>query len=65
MKAILPTKGDAEPAWKVFEELAIRIKPRTPLFNAREVIEEMSRTLPAFAGVRYENLDGEGVLLGG
>lgn len=61
---ILPAKGDAKPVWRALEELTLRTTPRTPLFNAREVMDEIATVAPAFAAARYAELDGEGIVLG-
>lgn len=61
---ILPAKGDAKPVWRALEQLSLRANPRTPLFNAREVMDEIATAAPEFAAARYAELDGEGVVLG-
>lgn len=45
MKAIIPPVGEAKPAWRVFEELSIRLNPRMPFSQASEILA----TAPAFA----------------
>lgn len=45
MKAIIPPVGEAKPAWRVFEELSIRLNPRMPFSQASEILS----TAPAFA----------------
>jgi NADH-quinone oxidoreductase subunit G len=45
MKAIIPPVGQAKPAWRVFEELSIRVNPRMPFSQASEILA----SAPAFA----------------
>jgi predicted molibdopterin-dependent oxidoreductase YjgC len=45
VKAIIPPVGEAKPAWRVFEELSIRLNPRMPFSQASEILA----TAPAFA----------------
>ncbi len=48
MEAVVPPKGEAKPAWKVFSEIALRLKPQTPLFNVGEVMAELRREVPIY-----------------
>ena len=61
---VLAAVGEAKPAWRIFSEASLRIKPAMPLFNPGEVMEEIAELLPAFAGARYEVLPQEGYVLG-
>jgi predicted molibdopterin-dependent oxidoreductase YjgC len=61
---VLPPRGEAKPAWRVYSELMLRTKPETPLFNAKDVMEEIADHVPAFEGARYEALPEEGFVLG-
>lgn len=63
MAPVLTAPGDSKPSWRIFAECLLRLKPATPAFNAREVLEEIAAEKPAFAAARYENLDGEGVVV--
>lgn len=63
MRPVVTAPGDAKPAWRVFAELMLRANPSTPYFNTREIMEDIAKTVPAFAGATYENLEGEGVLV--
>ncbi len=60
MEAILRPLGEAKPAWKSFVELALRIKPSTPHFNAGEVMDEIIRVVPWFAPAAYSSLEDGG-----
>ncbi len=53
---VLPTKGEAKPAWRVFSELALRVSGERPFFNAGEIFEEIAREVPAFAGMSFSAL---------
>jgi NADH-quinone oxidoreductase subunit G len=64
MRQVLSPRGDAKPAWRVFTELIVRVKPQTPLFNPREIMDRISADVPVFAGVHYAALEGEGFRLG-
>ncbi len=63
LRAIEP-KGDAKPSWRVFSELSLRLKGGQPLFNPRDILARIARDVPAFAGVTWENIEGEGFVLG-
>lgn len=43
LKAAIPAPGEAKPAWRVFEDLSIRVQPRTPFVQAKDVRLAMSR----------------------
>jgi predicted molibdopterin-dependent oxidoreductase YjgC len=65
IQQVIPAPGEAKPGWRIFTECFVRAKSATPHFNAKEVMAEIVKAHPQFAPVDYENLDGEGVLLGG
>jgi NADH-quinone oxidoreductase subunit G len=60
VRAVLPAQGEAKPAWKVANEIGLRLRPATPLFNAREVLARIAEQNPAFAAaqIAYENPEG-------
>jgi NADH-quinone oxidoreductase subunit G len=60
VRAVLPAQGEAKPAWKVANEIGLRLRPATPLFNAREVLARIAEQNPAFAAApnAYENPEG-------
>jgi NADH-quinone oxidoreductase subunit G len=60
---VLPTKGDAKPAWKIYNEISQRIKPQTPFFNPGEVLTALATEAPEYASVTVDGLNGEGSLL--
>jgi NADH-quinone oxidoreductase subunit G len=62
MGAILTPPGDAKAPWRIFTEVLLRIKPSTPAFNPREIMEEIRQAAPRYRECGYENLGGEGVL---
>jgi NADH-quinone oxidoreductase subunit G len=61
---VLPEKGSAKPVWRALTELSLRIKPARPHFHAKEVLDAIASDVPAFAGVSWDGLKGEGYLLG-
>lgn len=63
MKPVFAGKGEAKPGWKIFTELMVRSNPSKPYFNASEIFNEISTNVPAFSGLSYSQLDGEGALL--
>ncbi|MBX7133095.1 MAG: NADH-quinone oxidoreductase subunit NuoG [Fimbriimonadaceae bacterium] len=63
IKPVIPAPGDAKPAWRIFAEAMLRANPHAPFFNAGEVMDELGKVVPAFAEARFENLDGEGIVL--
>lgn len=63
-KPVLPQLGSAKPGWRAYSELSLRIKHETPMFNPREVMEQIASQVPAFAGARYDLLPEEGYVLG-
>jgi predicted molibdopterin-dependent oxidoreductase YjgC len=64
LRQVLSPKGETKPAWRIFSEVGLRIRPETPLFNPSEVMGRIASEVPAFAGVSYDQLGGEGFLLG-
>lgn len=63
LRPVLSPKGDAKPAWRIFSELSLRVKPATPFFNPGEVMAALGEAIPAFAPAAYGELEGEGVLI--
>jgi len=41
--------GDAKPGWQICSEIVLRLKPGTPVFNAREALAQLAEEVPAFA----------------
>jgi predicted molibdopterin-dependent oxidoreductase YjgC len=63
MDKILDPKGEAKPAWRIFSEIYVRLKPSTPFFNPGEVMDQIAEENPAFAGAKYSGLPEEGFLI--
>ncbi|HVT12246.1 MAG TPA: NADH-quinone oxidoreductase subunit NuoG [Fimbriimonadaceae bacterium] len=64
MNQVLPVKGEAKPAWRVFSELALRMSGERPFFNPGEIMGEIAKEIPAFSAIDYDALGGsEGVIL--
>ncbi len=64
MRPILDPKGEAKPAWRIFSEIFVRLRPSTPFFNPGEVMEEIAIKHLEFGAARYSVLPVEGALLG-
>src|ERR1019366_8469278 len=65
MRPILIAPGAAKPGWKIFGELAIRIKPAAPPFHASDVMDRIAAAVPGFENARYSVLADLGHLLHG
>jgi NADH-quinone oxidoreductase subunit G len=52
MAQVLPTQGDAKPAWKAFSDISLRVKPSRPYFSAEEVLADAKASFaaPVLAG---------------
>ena len=61
---VLNPKGDAKPSWRIFNEVGLRLKGGQPLFAPRDVLARIARDVPAFAGVEWGTILGEGFVLG-
>lgn len=64
MGQAIPPPGEAKPAWRIFAETLLRLAPSTPFFNAREVVLDAVKSVPAFSSLDVDNLPAEGQLLG-
>jgi predicted molibdopterin-dependent oxidoreductase YjgC len=63
MKQVLPVRGECKPAWKIYTEISVRLRPSTPLFNPGEVMEQIASEHPSFEGARYSALPSDGFLI--
>jgi formate dehydrogenase alpha subunit len=68
VRRALPPRGQSRPDSEILCDLALRIEQRlgTPTAGwtyagPSEVLEEMGRLVPEYAGVRYSRLEGEGL----
>jgi formate dehydrogenase alpha subunit len=68
VRRALPPRGQSRPDWEILCDLAQRVERRLGQPTARweygspaEVLEEMGRLVPEYAGVRYSRLEGEGL----
>ena len=61
---VVNPKGDAKPSWRVFSELSLRLRGGQPLFAPRDVLARIARDFPAFRGVAWDTIEGEGFVLG-
>lgn len=64
MQQVLKVPGEAKSVWRVMSEIYVRSKPGTPAFHPEDTMNEIASSLSSFEGARYENLVGEGVVLG-
>lgn len=62
LSPVLPTRGEAKPAWRAFTELALRVSGERPFFNAAEVMSEIARFHPQFSAI--EDYDALGTVGG-
>ncbi|MGB9799912.1 MAG: formate dehydrogenase subunit alpha [Thermanaerothrix sp.] len=70
VRQVIPPRGQSRPDWEIICDLAKRIekrlgRPQTAHWDYRhpsEVLEEMGRYVPEYAGVTYERLEREGGL---
>jgi predicted molibdopterin-dependent oxidoreductase YjgC len=53
--------GDARPDWEILVELSNRVGLRTPFGSPEDVMAEISRLAPSWAGVTYGRLAGGGL----
>lgn len=56
LAAAIPPVGESKPAWRVFEDLSVRIQPRMPAIQAKDVFAKIE----AFKGLSYADLGTEG-----
>ncbi|MGH2606691.1 MAG: molybdopterin oxidoreductase family protein, partial [Anaerolineales bacterium] len=68
VRRALPARGQARPDWEILCDLALRIEKRLGRPTARwnyeepsEVLDEMGRLVPEYAGVKYYRLEKEGL----
>lgn len=61
---VIDPKGDAKPSWRVFSELSLRLRGGQPLFAPRDILAQAAKEFPAFQGVAWDTIEGEGFVLG-
>jgi len=59
VRAAVNPPGEALPDWKIITELSNRIAYRMNYDSPAQVMEEISRLTPIYAGISYERLDEE------
>ncbi|WP_299024568.1 formate dehydrogenase subunit alpha [uncultured Thermanaerothrix sp.] len=70
VRQVIPPRGQSRPDWEIICDLAKRIekrlgRPTTAYWDYQhpsEILEEMGRYVPEYAGVTYERLEREGGL---
>jgi NADH-quinone oxidoreductase subunit G len=65
MMPVLAPKGQAKPAWRIFSEMSLRIRPETPFFNPTEVRKRLATEVADFSAVDELALAGPGSVLPG
>lgn len=59
-KAVDPP-GEAKPDWRIIQELSNRFGYAMDYESPREIMEEIARLTPSYAGITYERLQGDGL----
>jgi NADH-quinone oxidoreductase subunit G len=60
---VIPPRGDAKAAWQVATELAARIGAQQVFYRPADVMDEIAKEIPAFAGCAYPEIGDTGFLL--
>jgi NADH-quinone oxidoreductase subunit G len=60
----LPPKEKAKPAWQALVELSRALGKELPYHSAEEVFTDLSREVPAYRGLSYEKIGGQGAMIG-
>ncbi|MBL8049285.1 MAG: NADH-quinone oxidoreductase subunit NuoG [Chthonomonas sp.] len=63
MQQVVANPGDGKPAWRIFNEMFVRLEPSRPFFNASEIMDAIAREVPAFREASYAQLAPEGTPL--
>ncbi len=63
MGQVITAPGESKAPWRIFTELDLRIRPGTPAFNPREIMDEIAEKHPEFEPARYENLPPTGAIV--
>ncbi len=61
---VVSAPGDAKAGWRVFSELSLRMSGGQPLFAPRDILARIAQEFPAFSGVAWDTIEGEGFVLG-
>jgi formate dehydrogenase major subunit len=57
--ASIPAVGESKPAWRVFEDLSVRISPRMPAIHPKDVF----KTIDQFSSVDYQEIGDAGIMV--
>ncbi len=52
--------GESKPDWVIFADLWLKALGKVPPFNAREVMQEITRLVPPYANCTYDQLGDQG-----
>ena len=61
MRKAVDPPGDAREDWRILAELSTRLGYRMDYEDASQVWDEMAALTPAFTGISYERLEGDGI----
>ncbi len=69
IRQVIPPRGQSRPDWEIICDLAKRVesrlnRPRSAYWDYRhpsEILEEMGRYVPDYAGIRYERIEKVGL----
>jgi len=64
MRPVVAPVGESKPAWRVFEEILLRMQPRTPMFNVDDVMQALGQEVAEYRPVELHEIPGEGYRLG-
>jgi formate dehydrogenase major subunit len=61
VRKALDPPGQAWDDWKICSEIATRMGYPMAYDNSRQIMEELSRVTPSYAGINYERIEHEGI----
>ena len=61
VRRVVPPPGEARPDWQILCDLMRATGWPQPYGHPSEIMDEIARVIPAFAGVSYERLEGDGL----
>ncbi|MEW6532558.1 MAG: molybdopterin-dependent oxidoreductase [Thermodesulfobacteriota bacterium] len=63
LNRVLPPPGEARPDWGALEAVATAMGRPMGYFSSRDIFREMALTIPFLRGLRWRDLDGDGIIL--
>ena len=58
MYKALDSLGDSKPDWEIFQLIANRLGANWEYQHPSEIMDEIARVTPSYAGVSYDRLEG-------